>query len=229
VNGDSIYNGAADNATGTAALLTLAKAYAAMPTPPKRSILFLAVTAEEQGLLGSQYYAEHPTFMPGRIAANFNFDGGNIFGRAEDVVFVGKGKSSLDEVVEKYAQAEGRVVKPDQMPDRGHFYRSDQFNFARIGVPAFYASDSMDFRGRPPGWGKQQVEDFEEHRYHQPSDEYDPAWNLEGMLEDVRLAFYASLEVANADEPPIWRHGDEFEAARIAARAQVGDAEGAPH
>lgn len=220
--GDRIYNGAMDNGAGVAHVLGLAKAFKALPTPPRRSVLMLFVAAEEQGLLGSQYYAEHPTFPPGRIAANFNFDGGNVYGRASDVVFVGKGKSTLDDVIERYAALQGRVVKPDQLPDRGHFYRSDQFNFARIGVPAFYQSSSLDYVGRPEGWGKEQIEAFEEKHYHQPSDEFDPDWNYEGMLEDIQLAFYASLEVANSDGLPQWRPGDEFEAARNAALAAVG-------
>ncbi len=144
-------------------------------------------------------------------------------------MFVGKGKSTLDEVIERYAQFQGRIVKPDQFPDRGYFYRSDQISFAKIGVPAFYQNLSTDYRNRPAGWGKQQVEDFEEHRYHQPSDQIDPSWNYDGMIEDVQLAFFAGLDIANADRMPEWKAGDEFEAARQQALLHIGDASSAPH
>jgi Zn-dependent M28 family amino/carboxypeptidase len=227
--GDRIYNGAIDNGSGMAEILGVAKAFKALPTPPRRSVLALFVAGEEQGTLGSEYYAAHPTFPPGRIAANLNLDEGNTWGPAADVVFVGKGKSTLDEVIERYATLQDRVVKPDQFPERGYFYRSDQINFAKLGVPAYYQHFSVDHRGKPPGWGRQQVDDFEEHRYHQPSDEFDLTWNLDGMLEDVQLAFYAGLDVANADQMPAWKPGDEFEAARHAALLQLGDASSAPH
>jgi Zn-dependent M28 family amino/carboxypeptidase len=219
--GDRIYNGALDNGVGMASVLAVAKAFKALPAPPRRSVLMLFVAAEEQGTLGSQYYAAHPTFPPGRIAANFNLDEGNVWGRAADVIFVGKGKSTLDAVIERYAAVQGRVVKPDQMPDRGYFYRSDQINFAKAGVPAFYALLPMDFRGRPEGWGKAQIEAFEEHRYHQPGDEIAEDWNYDGLIEDVQLAFWAGLDVANAERMPEWTPGDEFEAARKAALADL--------
>jgi Zn-dependent M28 family amino/carboxypeptidase len=228
--GDRINNGAIDNAAGVAQVLAVAKAFRALPKAPRRSVLFLLVAAEEQGLLGSKWYADHPTFPPGRIAADFNVDGGNVFGRALDVQFIGKGKSTLDTVIERYAAVQERIVKPDQMPDRGFYYRSDQFALAKIGVPAFFAEQSLDFKGRPEGWGKAQVEDFEEHRYHQPSDEFDPSWNYDGMLEDVQLLFWSGLDVANAERMPAWNAGDEFEAARKAAiaAAAVSDSAGSP-
>jgi Zn-dependent M28 family amino/carboxypeptidase len=221
-SGDRIYNGAADNATGVAQVLAIARALKSLATPPRRSVLFNFVGAEEQGLLGSQYYAQHPTFEPGRIAANINYDGGNIWGRTRDITYIGKGKSTLDDVVEQIAARQGRVVKPDQMPDRGHFYRSDQFNFAKIGVPALYLDNGFDFIGREPGWGKAQVEDYEEHRYHQPSDEIAPDWNFDGMIEDVQLGFWTAYIVGNAASMPSWIPGDEFEAVRKAALTQVG-------
>ncbi|MDX1480456.1 MAG: M28 family peptidase, partial [Woeseiaceae bacterium] len=136
--GDRIYNGAMDNASGVAQVMAIAKALLALPEAPRRSILFALVGAEEQGLLGSKYYAEHPTFAPGKIAANINYDGGNIWGHTHDVTFIGLGKSSIDDIVERIAAEQGRVVRPDQFPDRGYFYRSDQFSFAKIGVPALY-------------------------------------------------------------------------------------------
>jgi Zn-dependent M28 family amino/carboxypeptidase len=219
--GDKIFNGAVDNASGVAQLLAIGKAFKALPTPPRRSVMLLFVAAEEQGLLGSQYYATHPTFEPGRIAANINYDGGNIWGRARDVVYVGKGKSSLDEPVEAVARTQGRVVTPDQFPDRGFFYRSDQFNFAKVGVPALYLDTGTDFIGKPDGWGKQQLEEYEAKHYHQPSDEILPSWNFDGMIEDARLGFWVGVDVANADAMPAWTPGDEFEAARKAALAAV--------
>ena len=136
---------------------------------------------------------------------------------------MGKGKSTVDAAIEKYAAFQGRTVKPDQLPDRGYFYRSDQFNLARIGVPAFYGDSPLEYIGRPAGWGKAQIEDFEARRYHQPSDQFDPSWNYEGMIEDVQLLFWAGLDIANADTMPSWRVGDEFEAARKAALAAVSD------
>jgi Zn-dependent M28 family amino/carboxypeptidase len=219
--GDKIFNGALDNASGVAQLLAMGKAFKALPTPPRRSVMLLFVAAEEQGLLGSKYYAEHPTIPPGKIAANINYDGGNIWGRAKDIVYIGKGKSTLDGYVEAIAQLQGRTVTPDQFPDRGFFYRSDQFNFAKIGVPALYLDTGTDFVGRPEGWGKQQHEAYEAKHYHQPSDEIDDSWNFDGMIEDAQLGFYVGLNVANADEMPAWTPGDEFEAARKQALAAV--------
>ncbi|MBI2993202.1 MAG: M28 family peptidase [Gammaproteobacteria bacterium] len=219
--GDNIYNGALDNGAGMAQLLAIAKAFKALPAPPRRSILILFVGAEEQNLLGSEYFATHPTLPAGKIAANINYDGGNIWGRARDIAFIGKGKSTLDAIVERHAALQGRAVKPDQYPDRGHFYRSDQFNFARIGVPALYLDIGTEFIGRPAGWGQDRIEEFENERYHQPSDEIDDGWNFDGMIDDARLGFYVGLEIANADELPAWVPGDEFEAARKAALAAV--------
>lgn len=215
--GDKIYNGALDNATGCAEVLAIARAFKALPTPPKRSVMFLFVAAEEQGLLGSQYFAAHPTMPAGKIAANINYDGGNIWGRTRDVTFVGKGKSTLDGVVEVLAGHQGRTVKPDQFPDRGHFYRSDQFSFAHIGVPALYLDTGLEFVDHPDDWGKQQIEAFEANDYHQPSDELRPSWNFEGMIEDVKLGFWAGDIIANAPQMPSWTPGDEFEAKRKAA------------
>jgi Zn-dependent M28 family amino/carboxypeptidase len=221
-SGDRIYNGALDNAAGVAQVLAIADAFQALATAPRRSILFLFVAAEEQGLLGSAYYAAHPTFAPGRIAANLNYDGGNIWGRTRDITFIGLGKSSLDAVVERIAASQGRVLKPDQFPDRGHYYRSDQFNFANIGVPAAFFDTGTDFVGHPADWGKQQIERYEEVRYHQPSDEFDGSWNFAGMIEDASLGFQVGLSVANTDALPSWLPGDEFEAVRKAALEAVG-------
>jgi len=219
---DRIYNGALDNASGTAQVLAMARAFTLLPEPPARSLLFLFVGAEEQGLLGSEYYAAHPTFPPGKIAANLNFDGGNIWGATRDVTLIGLGKSELDAVARAVAEAQGRTLLADQFPDKGFFYRSDQFNFAKIGVPALYFDAGTDVVGRPEGWGRAQQEAWTERDYHQPSDELTDAWSFDGMVQDARLGFYAGLLIANQQPLPAWNPGDEFEAARKAAVAAVG-------
>lgn len=212
--GDAIYNGAMDNATGVAQVMAIARAIKALPTSPRRSILIALVGAEEQGLLGSEYYAANPTFAPGKIAANLNYDGGNIWGHTHDVTFVGLGKSSIDQIVTLIAGEQGRVVKPDQFADKGYYYRSDQFSFAKIGVPAMYLDTGTDFVDRPPEWGRQQLDHYTEVNYHQPSDEYDPGWSFDGMVDDALLGYWTGLAIANADEIPVWNPGDEFEVAR---------------
>lgn len=213
-DGDVIYNGAVDNASGCSQVLALARAMSALPTKPRRSVLFLFVAAEEQGLLGSLYYATHPTIPVGKIAANLNFDSANVMGRTKDVVFIDLGKSSLDEVAHTAAASQGRIDKPSQFPDRGAFYRSDHFSFARVGVPALSIDGGIDVIGKPEGWGKAQVEDYEAKRYHQPSDEISDSWNYDGMIEDTQLGLYMGWLIAQADEMPSWNPGDEFEAAR---------------
>jgi len=219
--GDKIYNGAEDNAAGCAQVLAIARAMAALPQRPKRSVLVLFVAAEEQGLLGSKYYSEHPTFAPGRIAANINYDGGSFRGRTRDLTLLGYGKSSLDAMVKALLQKQGRTLVPDQFPDRGYFYRSDQFNFAKIGVPALYFDRGTDVIGKPAGWGKQQQEEWEEHTYHQPSDEINDSWVFDGMIEDATIGFYSAWLVAEAETLPTWNKGDEFEATRLQALKKV--------
>ncbi|MGH9457107.1 MAG: M28 family metallopeptidase [Thermoanaerobaculia bacterium] len=219
--GDRIYNGALDNATGVAQVLAIARAFTRLPEPPRRSIIFAFVGAEEQGLLGAKYYAAHPTVPPGKMAANINIDGGNIWGRTRDVVQVGYGKSSADDVVSHFAEQQGRVLKPEQFPDRGSYYRSDQFAFANIGVPAIYLDSGVDYVGRPENWGREQIEAWEATHYHQPSDELTDEWSFEGMVQDARLAFNAGLAIATMDAMPAWNPGDEFEAARKRALAEA--------
>jgi Zn-dependent M28 family amino/carboxypeptidase len=214
---DAIYNGAEDNASGVALMLSIARAYAALPKAPRRSILFAAVAAEEQGLLGSEYLTKHPPVPVGRMAVNINIDGANVFGRTRDVTVIGLGKTDLDPTLAALARAQGRVLQPDQLPDRGYFYRSDQLSFARVGVPAAYFESGLDYRGRPPGWGRQKRESWEETRYHQPSDELTPDWDLSGAVEDARLQFALGYSVAQADRMPGWRKGDEFEGIRLQA------------
>lgn len=219
---DVIYNGAIDNASGVGALLAIARAMKDRPEPLKRSVLFAAVAAEEQGLLGSQYLVEHPPVPPGRMAANLNLDGLNTWGRTRDLSVIGLGKSSLDGMLVELARAQGRVVKPDALADRGFFYRSDQFNFARAGVPSAYFSSGQDFIGRPEGWGREQRERWELQHYHQPSDEFREDWDLSGALEDVHLFLSLGAAVANAPTLPAWTKGDEFEAARKRALQAAG-------
>ncbi|MCP4201586.1 MAG: M28 family peptidase [bacterium] len=219
--GDEIYNGALDNASGCAQVLAIARAFAALPDKPRRSIMLTFVAAEEQGLLGSAYFAKNPPVPAGRLAANINYDGANIWGRTADVTYIGYGKSSLDAVVERFAAEQERTVKPDQFPDRGFFYRSDQFNFAKVGVPAIYLDTGTEFVDRPEGWGKEQIEAWEAVHYHQPSDELVDDWDFDGMIQDTVLGFNMGLYLAEQDDLPTWNTGDEFEAARLETLAAL--------
>jgi Zn-dependent M28 family amino/carboxypeptidase len=216
---DRIYNGARDNASGVAMLLEMGEAFASLEPRPRRSVMLAFVGAEEQGLLGSEYFATHPTVSPAKMAANLNFDSGTIWGETSDITFIGLGKSSLDDVAQTVAAYQNRTVKPDQFPDRGHFYRSDQFNFAKIGVPAMYLDPGTEYIGQPEGWGVARVEEYEATNYHQPGDELTDDWNFDGMIRDSQFGFLAGLTIANADAMPTWNPGDEFEAARQAALA----------
>ncbi len=217
---DAIYNGALDNASGVATLLAVAQAMKALPQAPRRTLLFAAVAAEESGLLGSEYLARNPPVPAGRLAANINIDGMNIWGRTRDVVAIGLGKSTLDDWIRALAAAQSRSVVPDQFPDRGSFYRSDQLNLARIGVPAAYLKYGTDVVGKPAGWGRERQEAFEATDYHQPSDELGD-WEFSGAVEDAQLLFWLGVKVANASSMPTWRAGDEFEAARKKALASL--------
>jgi Zn-dependent M28 family amino/carboxypeptidase len=219
--GDKIYNGAEDNAAGCAQVLAIARAMAALPQRPRRSQMVLFVAAEEQGLLGSTYFSKHPTIPAGRIAANINYDGGNFRGRTRDLTAIGYGKSSLDAIARSIVEKQGRKLVPDQFPDRGYYYRSDQFAFAKIGVPALYFDTGTDYIGKPAGWGAREKEEWEEHTYHQPSDQIDDTWVFDGMIEDATVGFLAGYAVSQADALPTWVPGDEFEAARRKALAEV--------
>lgn len=221
--GDNIYNGAIDNASGTALLLTMAKAITELPEPPKRSLMFAFVGAEEQGLLGSKHLAEYPPVPAGYMAAVINIDGINFLGKTFDISIVGNGKSNLDEWIKKVAGWQERVVMPDYFPDRGYYYRSDQFSLAQVGVPGVYLDSGINIVGKPDGWGKEQIDKWVKNIYHQPSDEYDESWNLEGAIQDAELLTYVGLEVANQKELPAWTPGDEFEAARKKALAERND------
>ena len=213
--GDKIYNGAQDNAAGCAEVLSIARAYAALPERPRRSVMMLFVAGEEQGLLGSKYYSLHPTVKPGKIAANINYDGGNFRGRTKDLTQIGKGKSSIDAIAKAMLERQGRVLMDDAFPDKGYFYRSDQFNFAKIGVPALYFHGGIEYIGKPAGWGREQADEWTEHVYHQPSDQIDDTWVFDGMVEDASVGFFTGWLIAQADQMPVWNKGDEFEAARL--------------
>ncbi len=217
--GDNIYNGAVDNASGVASLLTIAKACASLPETkrPRRSLLFAAVGAEEQGLLGSKYMAQHPPVPAGYLAAVLNIDGVNIMGPTRDVIVIGHGKSNTDKIVEQVAAWQKRVVTPDQFPNLGYYYRSDQFSLAKIGVPGVYLNGGIHVKGKPAGWGQRQIEEWIDTKYHQTSDEYDEKWDMRGAIEDTKLMFYAGLKAAQQPQLPAWNPGDEFEAARKAA------------
>jgi Zn-dependent M28 family amino/carboxypeptidase len=212
-NGDAIHNGAVDNASGCAGLLALADACRRLPRAPRRSILFLAVTAEESGLLGSAYYCAHPTVPPHRIVANFNVDGLNIWGRTTDLEFIGHGKNSLTALAEAVAAERGRTIAPDSNPDLGLFYRSDHFHFARLGVPAAYFKAGREFVDRPADRRRMKASYTTVH-YHQPSDELADWWNLDGAIADLELLLACLRRTADADAAPTWTPGDEFAARR---------------
>jgi Zn-dependent M28 family amino/carboxypeptidase len=216
VNGDKIYNGALDNASGVASVLEIAKAFTQVKPQPKRSILFLMVTAEEQGLLGSQYYSVTPLYPLAQTGANINIDGVNQWGRTKDITVVGLGASDLDDYLRQAAQEQGRTLTPDPEPEKGFYYRSDHFNFAKQGVPALDPDSGVDYIGKPEGWGKQKRDDYTAHDYHAPSDEVKPDWDLSGAAEDDELLLAVGYRVANADKYPEWKPGNEFKAKREA-------------
>ncbi len=220
-NNDTIYNGAIDNASGTAALLAIADAIANSGAKSRRSILFAAVGAEEQGLLGSKYFAEHPPVPNGKQSAVVNIDGINFLGTTRDVQVVGFGKSSLDSLVDAVAKKQGRVVVPDREPSKGYYYRSDQFSLAKVGVPGVYLHAGHEVIGKPEGWGKEQLDIWTKKDYHQRSDEYNPNWDLSGAVKDIQLLAEVGWRAANQDEMQKWNAGDEFEAARKAAISQA--------
>lgn len=216
VNGDRIYHGAKDNASGTAALLEIGRAYKQLKTPPRRSILFLSVTGEEQGLLGSEYYATHPLYPLARTALDINMDGMNVHGRTRDIVMIGMGNSTLDELVADAAREQGRTVKPDPEPELGHFYRSDHFSFAKEGVPAFDPDSGIDYIGRPEAWGLEVRRKYTAENYHKPSDKIQSDWDMSGAVQDTQLYFLVGYRVANSETMPEWKPGAEFKAKRDA-------------
>jgi Zn-dependent M28 family amino/carboxypeptidase len=224
LEGDEIYNGALDNASGTAGLLVLAKAFASLDPPPRRSIVFLAVTAEEQGLIGSAHYAQNPIYPLDRTAAVINMDGLNHIGPTRDITVIGYGNSALDDYLAQAAQTQGRVLKPDAEPEKGFYYRSDHFNFAKAGVPALYTDAGVDHVERGEAYARSQRDKYTAERYHKPSDEYDPSWDLRGAIDDLRLLFLVGYRIANESTFPNWRPGSEFRAIRDSMMAGRGRA-----
>jgi Zn-dependent M28 family amino/carboxypeptidase len=214
-NGDSIYNGALDNASGTAGLLQLANAFSRLDPKPERSIVFLAVTAEEQGLWGAAFYAQNPIYPKEKTVANINMDGINPFGMMKDVMVVGKGQSDLEDYLREAASAVGRTVTPDSEPEKGSYFRSDHFWFARIGVPALYLKSGDHHVDKGPGYGKELKADYTAKYYHQPSDEFDTTrLNFEGGIEDLKLLFNVGRRLAFEETWPKWKDGSEFKSYR---------------
>lgn len=212
--GDSIYNGAVDNASGVAAVLSEARAFAQLKDKPKRSIVFLAVTAEEQGLLGSEYYATHPIYPLNKTVANLNMDALGNFGETNDFSITGKGQNDLEEYVERLAKEEGKKVTGDKHPGAGGYYRSDHFNFAKVGVPALDMNNGEESTLHGDGWGKQQQKDYTALHYHQPSDNYSEAMNTDGMAQVANLLFKIGDQLANETTFPGWKNNSEFKAVR---------------
>ncbi len=216
LQGDQIKNGAVDNASGCAGLLEIARVLSTQPQPPQRSILFLWVTAEEQGLLGSKWYATHPLHPLEQTLCDINMDSLNPWGPTQDIVCVGFGQSTLDDVLGQCASAARREVRPDPSPEKGAYYRSDHFEFAKVGVPSLYADGGENVIGRPAGWGHQKSEEFTARDYHQVSDEPKLDWDLSGAARDMELLATVGWNVANSATWPAWKPGSEFKARREA-------------
>jgi Zn-dependent M28 family amino/carboxypeptidase len=213
-----IFHGALDNASGTAGLLALAGAYTKLPEAPPRSVLFLATTGEEQGLLGAAYYAKHPLYPLRDTVADINLDVLNPYGRTRDIEIIGYGKSGMDDIATAVAKSQGRVVVPDAHPERGLVYRADQFEFARAGVPVLYTGSGTDFIGEPAGYGEARAQAYIAHDYHQPSDVIQPDWTMQGGVEDLQLLFQVGHQLAQSSHFPEWRSDSEFKALRETQR-----------
>jgi Zn-dependent M28 family amino/carboxypeptidase len=211
---EGIFHGAVDNASGTAGLLEVARAFTKANPPPRRSLLFMSVTAEEQGLLGSQYYAVTPVYPLAKTVAAINMDGLNVHGRTKDITLVGYGASELDDYVAAAAAEQGRTVHGDAEPEKGFYYRSDHFNFAKLGVPALDPDEGVEFVGKPAGYGQKVRDDYTSNRYHTPNDVITPEWDLSGAAEDLKLLLAVGYRIAQADKFPEWRPGNEFKAIR---------------
>jgi len=220
--GDKIYNGAIDNASGCALLIEMARVWAGTKPAPKRSIIFAAVAAEEQGLLGSAYYGKNPTVPAGRIALNINFDAIPELGRVKDVTMNGVERTTFYPTARKIARSLGLTIVPDQEPEQGHYYRSDHFSLGKVGVPAFSVDAGHDFAGKGKEWGMQQSNDYREHRYHQPSDEYDPNWDWSEGVQMAQLGYWLGWEAASSPTGPNWLPGDEFRATRDKSLEALG-------
>jgi len=213
--GDSIYNGALDNATGTAGLLELARAFKSMKTKPKRTIIILSVTAEEEGLLGSAYYAQNPIYAASKTVANINMDGLNRFAKTKDIIIIGEGQSELEDYMKQEVEKDSGYISFDTHPEAGYYYRSDHFNFAKAGIPALYIKNGIDVVGKDTAFGKKLQNEYTEKNYHRPSDEYDAiTWTMEGAIKDLKLLFEVGKRLAFETTMPQWKKGSEFKGIR---------------
>lgn len=210
LQGDQIYNGALDNASGVAGLLELARVFSELKQPPKASVLFLAVTAEEKGLLGSKYYATHPLYPINRTLANINMDGINPWGPTHDLEIIGMGKTTIEDSLAAHLKSQGRVVTPDSEVEKGYYYRSDHFEFAKVGVPSIHSEIGTNFVGKPIDYGKRKHDEYTAHDYHKVSDEIKPDWDYAGGAEDLEALYQTGLDIANGKTTPAWKPGTEF-------------------
>jgi len=221
-NGDSIYNGAIDNATGCAVLLELARVWADTQPRPKRSIVFAAVAAEEQGLLGSEYYGQHPTVPAGKVALNLNFDSIDEFGKVSNVTMLGADRTTFYPTALRVTKAMGIRIDPDLHPEQGSYYRSDHFSLAKVGIPSFSIDPGDQYAGKPKDWGSRQFIDYKENRYHQPSDQFEESWDFSEGVQISQLGFWLGWEAASSRELPSWKKGDEFLSARERSLRDAG-------
>ena len=212
--GDSIYNGALDNASGSAALLEIARAFKNLKEKPERTVLFLSVTAEEQGLLGSAYYATHPIYLLNKTVANINMDGINPMEKTKDVIITGAGQNDLEDYVADVAKSQDRYLAPEAHPEAGHYYRSDHFSLAKVGVPALDCSGGIDVVGKGKEYGKKMEDDYTANRYHRPADQFDGKWTFDGGMQDMQILFSVGKKLANETKWPQWKTGSEFKAIR---------------
>ncbi|RPJ81212.1 MAG: M28 family peptidase [Acidobacteria bacterium] len=214
LSGDPVYHGARDNATGIGGLIELGRGFAKVEPGPRRSILFLAVTAEEQGLLGSEYYAKNPLYPLAKTLAVVNMDSLNVQGRTKDISITGYGNSDLDDYARQVAGEQGRIIVPDPAPERGGYYRSDHFPFAKQGVPALASSGGIEYIGKPEGWGLEKQQEYTANDYHKPTDNVRPDWDMSGAAQDLQYYWLVGYRVAQADKYPEWKPGTEFRALR---------------
>ncbi len=220
LKGDQIYHGARDNASGVAALLEIARTFTKLDQPSKRSVLFLALTCEEKGLLGARYFAENPLYPLNHLVADLNMDGLNPWGKTSDVVVVGSGKTTLEDLLSKEAKEQGRVVKPDPEPEKGGYFRSDHFEFAKVGVPALNMGSGSDYIGVPPSYGIEKRQEYLQNDYHKVTDDVKSDWDLRGMVEDTQLLFLVGYRITQDSSWPQWKEGAEFKKIRDAQFAE---------
>ncbi|HEX5340296.1 MAG TPA: M28 family metallopeptidase [Gammaproteobacteria bacterium] len=220
LQGDKIFNGAVDDGSGDAALLTLARSFTLMKPRPQRSVIFLATTSEEQGLLGAAYYVQHPVIPLAKTVADINMDIMNVYGKTRDITVIGYGKSQLEDDLAAAAKPEGMVITPDPHPETGLFYRADHFEFAKRGVPAILTFSGYDYLGRPAGWGQKTWDNYFAHHYHKPADQYDPEWDLSGQVQQTRALFRLGASLANSTVWPEWYKDVSFGTLRAASKAE---------